>query len=286
MTAATPSSSTPATPTAAAIQGIRDTAKWAVAALAALGVAIAAGSQLSSIGSISDLPRLGLAAVVAIIGLLAVGVGIWITVDILLPGSLSLPELVQLRTGDYLATFIAENPLLLAGEADNVAGLSGKFTTAITDRRDKYKAVEENPGDKAAKDRADEADDKVDYLSSIVDRLLAYAAFERTRHKFECWRVEISIAVFVAGLAMVAFAWAGNPPKSANPTVSFRGASLVGARLVGADLSGVDLSGADLSGADLRGAKLTGATLDNVTWTGAICPDGRKSEDEGGSCHL
>jgi hypothetical protein len=280
-----PSQPDPIARIAAGVQGIRDTAKWAVAALAALGVAIAAGSQLSSIGSIADPQRFGFAIGAAVIGLLAVGAGIWLTVDLLLPESVSLPELVHAKPDSYLGRFLSENPLLLAGEADDVADLAGKSKTAIDRRRDKYKTAEANPGDKEAEALADAADDDVMDLSPVVDRLLAFADFERTRERFSRWRWKVAVGVLVAGLSMVTFAWAANPPKSVSPTVSLRGTSLMGARLVGADLSGVDLSGADLSGADLRGAKLTGATLNNVTWTGAICPDGRKSKQEGGSCN-
>ncbi len=285
MTDETPSQPASASPTAVAIQGIRETAKWAVAALAALGVVIAAGSQLSSIGSISDAPRLFLAALATIIGLFAVGAGIWLTTDLLLPASLSLPELAQVKPGSSLGRFIADNPLLLAGEADDVADLSQKFQEAITRQRDQNKAAEEHPEDKKAAAIAEQAHEDVMYLSSIVDRLMAYVGFEHVRNKFRSWRLKISISVVVAGLAIVGFAWAGNPPRSANSTVSLRGASLVGAQLVGADLRGVDLRGVDLSGANLTGADLTGATLDNVKWTGATCPDGRKSEQEGGSCN-
>lgn len=88
------------------------------------------------------------------------------------------------------------------------------------------------------------------------------------------------------------------------------GANLVGAHVDGADLSGADLTGADLTGADaseakfidakltgailtgsdLRRADLTGAVLNGVLstgakWSGAVCPDGFKSEAHvGGTC--
>lgn len=86
------------------------------------------------------------------------------------------------------------------------------------------------------------------------------------------------------------------------------GATLLGARLDGADLTGADLEvadlghaslfvtdlgGADLRGADLRaavltntnlanadltGARLTDAVLDAADFTGALCPDGYRTE--------
>lgn len=65
-----------------------------------------------------------------------------------------------------------------------------------------------------------------------------------------------------------------------------RGANLAGANLTGANLRSADLRGADLTGANLTEADLTGALigndeaeplmftdLDEVTWTGAVCPD-------------
>ena len=68
--------------------------------------------------------------------------------------------------------------------------------------------------------------------------------------------------------------------------------------LSGANLRSVDLRGAHLAGADLSGADLTGAligTEDNlnaetdltdVTWTGAICPDGTSAGAAGCEAHL
>lgn len=79
---------------------------------------------------------------------------------------------------------------------------------------------------------------------------------------------------------------------------------LKGANLGGANLTGADLSNADLTNATLYGANLTGASLANTTLTGAdltgadladsnligttwsntTCPDGSKSDNDGGTC--
>jgi uncharacterized protein YjbI with pentapeptide repeats len=65
------------------------------------------------------------------------------------------------------------------------------------------------------------------------------------------------------------------------------------ANLRSADLRGATLRGANLTGADLTGALIGTATdgeaatnLDDVTWTGATCPDGTASPADGCAGHL
>jgi uncharacterized protein YjbI with pentapeptide repeats len=51
-----------------------------------------------------------------------------------------------------------------------------------------------------------------------------------------------------------------------------------------ANLSGATLSGTDLTAATLEGADLARAYLDGVVWGQTVCPDGSRSEDNGGTC--
>ncbi len=55
--------------------------------------------------------------------------------------------------------------------------------------------------------------------------------------------------------------------------------SFGGANLTGANLTGVDLTLANLVGSDVTGADFTGAT-----WSSTTCPDGSKSDQDGGTC--
>ena len=85
-----------------------------------------------------------------------------------------------------------------------------------------------------------------------------------------------------------------------------RNSHLTGANFTGADLRMANLSGANLSSSDtdpacppgnhpktanftnakLKGAILNGANLTGVIWDNTVCPDGRNSNDVGGSCML
>ncbi len=55
-------------------------------------------------------------------------------------------------------------------------------------------------------------------------------------------------------------------------------------------MSNTDLRGASLKGVTLAGVNLEGARVDSqtdlsaVTWSGTTCPDGRNSDDVGGTC--
>jgi len=55
-------------------------------------------------------------------------------------------------------------------------------------------------------------------------------------------------------------------------------ADLGGANLRGADLRNADLTDANLANSDLTGARLAGARLDATDFSGAICPDGYRTE--------
>jgi hypothetical protein len=97
-------------------------------------------------------------------------------------------------------------------------------------------------------------------------------------------------AAAVSAVGIGAFAWAGNPPEE-EPTasVSLRGAKLrnvdlTGTNLQRADLRDADLTGANFTSADLTGANLDQARLDGAIWSKTTCPDGKMSEDVGGSC--
>jgi hypothetical protein len=277
--------STAADPAADAIKSIRETAKWVVAALAGIATAIAAGSQLSSIGALDFGWRLGLAVLASVGGLLAIGAGIWFTIDMLLPTQIGLPELADNNNAANrdVRKYIADHPELLQGQAGDVATFKEKYERAIADRDQKYAQAQANPTDEPVTNAANAANRDVAYLAPIVQSLLGFAALQQVRLRFSTWRKTMVVITLVAALAMLAFAWAANPPKeTANPSMA--GATLMNTVLAGADLRNVDLRGADLRGANLRGAKLDGAKLDAVQWAGAICPDGRQSDDIGGSC--
>ncbi len=65
---------------------------------------------------------------------------------------------------------------------------------------------------------------------------------------------------------------------------SLREATLARTLLIRANLSGADLTSANLAGADLTGARMGGAVVDGILWSSTTCPDGRNSNQLGGTC--
>ena len=78
-------------------------------------------------------------------------------------------------------------------------------------------------------------------------------------------------------------------------SANLMGATLINAVLAGADVSGSNLRNANFTGADLTGVRfsnsnlmgatgLATATLTNVVWINTVCPNGRNSDRNGGTC--
>jgi len=219
--------STSGDPVADAVRSVRDTAKWVVAGLAGVATALAAGSQLSSIGSLDLGWRLAVAVVAAVTGLMTVGAGIWITVDMLLPTQVGLAELADSKNsanGD-VRRYIADHRELLQGQAENVEALKAKYDSKLADRDKKYAAARANIKDEAAVAAANAANAEVVYLASVVQKLLGFAVLQQVRLGFVRWRNKMAVIAIVTAVALLAFAWSANPPKAIS------GASTSGATL-------------------------------------------------------
>ena len=66
---------------------------------------------------------------------------------------------------------------------------------------------------------------------------------------------------------------------------NLEGAVLHRARLMRAKFTGANLTGANFSGSNLMEATgLATATLTNVVWINTVCPNGRNSDRNGGTC--
>jgi hypothetical protein len=267
----------------AAIQRIRDTAKWAVAAFAAIGAALAAGTQFSSLGSVQEPWRVLTAAGAAVMGLLAVMVAIWKTFDLLMPGTITMADLV--KTAAKKPTFDVDHRDLYQERAATVDELKKKLERAALDRDAAASRASQPRASKADREAADAREEELAELDAIASGLRKEVGFERLEASADRWKLWVTGSIVVAGTMLMYFAWAANPPKSTPPTVSLAGANLSHADLAGANLAGVDLRGANLSWANLRGANLKDADLTGVIWTHATCPDGQRAEQEGGACH-
>jgi Pentapeptide repeats (8 copies) len=301
---------------------IRDAAKWLVASFAAVGAALIAGSQLSSIGKLPvcwhltlECTRLGWAILGAIAGLGGVVWAIWTAVMMLVPNNLAASALQkEWEKGDRSALFrfFRDNPVYLQGYAD-FADVTSKEEQAYAKRdalSDKFNRAPSDEQEKISGE-LEAVDEEIKDLISRSDAVISYANLVLLTDQFRSKALRrLLLAAVVSAIGISVFAWAANPPAAA-PALTARleqaqlsGANLEGSDFVGADFehanltnanltnatltgatfAGADLSGANLSGANLSGADLTGARLVNVRWFGTVCPDGRISDQVGGTC--
>jgi hypothetical protein len=269
-------------------QRIRDAAKWLLASSAAVGAALIAGSQLSSIGKLElawptsvATARLWVAIVGAMVGLAAVVFALWTAVGIMLPRQILVADIdaawqaMDARERHELtpvAAFFRRYAKYLQG-FDSPAAV-------IAHRASLVRRYEQTPAGADADQLKAEIDDMDSRIAAIEDM----GVHEALKAQFRASLRRLLVAGAVAALGIVAFAWAANPPASPAPAADLRNARLVNAYLRDADLRGARLDGADLTGADLTGADLTGASVTGVTWRNTICPDGKLSEQAGGTC--
>lgn len=198
-------------PRLAAIDRVRDTVKWIIAGFAAVGVALAGESVLSDVGDASG-GRLFIAMVAAAAGLGGVALAIWHTANVLLPARVVLSDLVNDKSLREATKVIDANPVLFRGHAattEAFVDLYDRRSKALVEVR---RAAEEHPSDNAKQDLFRQARIEIKDLAPVVERLTDEAIYERVRTSFAATRWIIFGAALVAGLALVTFAAAANPP--------------------------------------------------------------------------
>ena len=286
----------------AATDKLRDAAKWLIGSFAAVGAALIAGSQLSSIGKLQfclgwelRCTRLWFAILGAVVGLGGVVWAIWTAVGLLAPDMRPPSELKaewRRRRKSAVYRFFKENDSFLQGFRD--------FDDMEREIAEAYRTFDEasrefdeaTPGRQRAiaarmtqlQEEINDLNDRSEAVVLIANQVAYVDNFKKTA------LVRILVAAALAAVGIGVFAWAGNPPEvGPAPSAALEGADLAGADLSGANLrranlERADLTGANLSNADLEGANLDGAVLDRVTWSNTVCPDGRLSDDVGGTC--
>jgi hypothetical protein len=205
-----------------------------------------------------------------------------------------------------------ERPELLA-PFTSVGDLQKSRTHALSMFSGAYKAWRKEPDDAKLRQQAKAAADEVNMVEPVVTRVLSWADYAVVRSVYSrALFVGVFPGVILAAVGLTLFALniSDTPPPTPAAAevrlenVDLRGLKLEGMVFHGADLKGADLStahlahadlsaanldeanltGADLTQANLDGASLKGATLARITWGKTTCPDGRLSDDVGGSC--
>ncbi len=254
----------PANPYQKGVDQIRSTATWLIAAFAAVATVMLAGSQLSSVGKLTmadDPLRLWTALIAAFVAVGATIYAIFGLTNVLAPVMASLGALrVEGASESPLAKLAADDSGLLAGRTDVPALLDDYETqrknqfSAFSDQTKAHKELDEAINDDAKKfasirsiaadKRRDRADAEVGVLRKTVVALTQLSAYLQVSSRFEKERTKVIWSGAAAAIAIIAFAWAANPP-----TLPAEGAKVllqprpVGAQLVLTPAGVTELSG-------------------------------------------
>jgi len=193
---------------AGAIERVRETAKWIIAGFGAIGLAIAGESVLSNVGEASGV-RLAIAIIAAATGLGAVALAIWKTADVLLPSQVSVQDITKYPK---LRAALDADPILFRG----IASGSSEFVEVYRSRSDQFvqasQAHRQAPSDETKLALA-EARRQVIELTPVIDGLTDITLYEKVRTSFDIARRWIFTGAVGAGVALVVFAAAANPPE-------------------------------------------------------------------------
>jgi hypothetical protein len=151
-------------------------------------------------------------------------------------------------------------------------------------------------------------------VEDVAHSVSDWANYATVRGVYNTALIAIFVGVLMAAGGMTIFALKipDVPPAAPTPaavqlhvanlhgSTAFKGQILHGADLQKTDLSGADLTNTDLSGTKLDGVQLNGAdlthanldgasgltptTVRDAIWSATTCPDGRISDNVGGSC--
>lgn len=216
----------PAPPDAfsAAVDRMRETAKWIITLFAGLGAVLIAGTQLSSVGRLDpadDLWRLVTAGIAGLVALAALARIIWAATNVILAGEVTLAKLEEAEkrnSADPEIQWIREHELL--GGFDTVARLRerraavlGSYAAYVTGESDEPPDADEMQriGPVAAR------------LGLITQRVAGGVRFHRVEQEFRRTRTTMFVAGGAAAAAVLVAVWALNPPPPGE-----RGARFVG----------------------------------------------------------
>jgi hypothetical protein len=201
----------PADPYAAARANVRDTVKWLATALAATAAAALGSSPLTGLGSLPmSSPRFHLAGIAVIIALFGILGAIGVILNLLLGEIFSLEASASLP---WVIDFIEprKNDILPPGY-DSLGAL-------LKARRNHADHIAANAGDKTSQAYRDAVAD-YQSLQPALAAITQQVHLEYVLRSVRSARWPLAGLSIVAGIALVCYAWAANPPKppDAGPT--------------------------------------------------------------------
>lgn len=237
-----PADSPPLDPRLEGINKLRDTARWLIAAFAAIAAVLVGTAPLLNLGKLDSGDwRLWVAGAAAAVGLAAIAAMIQVTANVLTPVSKGLKELVHKPA---MRKIFSENFELLGGHGMSLEEFKAEYDRARFAYVEAVEHHRDNPGDPAATAEEERTQDAFYELAPVVARIMNEGLLTTFYEKFRVARRAVIGGSFVAGIAIVVFAWAANP---ASPTTTTTTAAK--AAPVSLDVSktgpGVTISGAD-----------------------------------------
>lgn len=201
----------------AGINRIRDATRWLILAFAAIGAAIAGTAPLSNIGKLGIHDwRLWVAAGSAAAAFAAIAAAIWVTANVLTPLTTSLDGLVA---DPELRAKFGESFEYLEGHGTNLDEFRTQYEKARADYVEALVEQSKHPSPQAD-GAVEEARQQFFAFSSPLERITTEGALARMRRKFRSARAVMFAGGFAAGLAIIAFAWAANPPDPGTKAVA------------------------------------------------------------------
>lgn len=206
-------------------ENLRDTIKWLAAAFASMGAVVVAGSPFSGIGAFTSLDaRFVLALASLVVSFAAVAFGIYALLRLLVPDVLRISDLAEPRPDaknepeelSQLREYIRANSrYLLPLEHQTVQSL----IDAVLEQQNLLRRAKTEKVN-----NLDAYQGAFDALSREVQRLLDFAVYMRLYLRVQNARPALAGCAAVTLVALLAFAWASNPPKpekddSAQPVV-------------------------------------------------------------------
>jgi hypothetical protein len=205
---------------------LRETSKWLAATFGALGAALIASLSLSDLQGLTGL-HLALALMGFALGLLGTGIVVASVARVLMTTSASVSDI----SSDMDAQNLLRANVSMLGGFDTSAELFGRYTTAQKERVDAYVTLldeSDKPLDAATQHAYERARKMLLFTSPIVERVLAFVAFDRLRRRFNQALGGIAVGIFIAGIGMGLFAYFSNAQDEDTSEAVITGAPVEG----------------------------------------------------------
>lgn len=205
-------STAPAEPNAslyAAVDRMRDLAKWLIVILGAIGGTLIAGSQLSDIGA-AEGSHLFWAGVGLFLSLVGVGIAVGFTVRVLVPAEMTLPRLAKAGRWSAAAKLASREPEVLFGR-QTIAALEA-------DRQAAKKARDEAATSDSNGDALEKASESLKDINAKVHYFLGHALVAQAKRSLNQAFVAMLIGSAVAAAGICLFAWATHPGEADEKT--------------------------------------------------------------------